>query len=68
MNEFCIGDVVKLAGGGIRMTVVAVSDDGVNCAWFEPQMNEKGGFSNRLNRAVWPPGAIRIHVQEDRNR
>jgi len=35
IEQFCVGDVVTLKAGGSRMTVTALTDDGVLCQWFD---------------------------------
>jgi len=34
-GNFVPGDVVRLVGGGPRLTVAEVQDDGYRCLWFD---------------------------------
>lgn len=35
VEQFCVGDVVTLKVGGSRMTVTALTAEGVLCQWFD---------------------------------
>jgi len=44
MNEFKLGDVVKLRAGGPRMTINGYADGKCECVWFEGSELFKGAF------------------------
>lgn len=43
--DFKVGDTVTLKSGGEAMTVEEVSDDLIDCVWFNNKKVERGSFT-----------------------
>lgn len=46
--DFKVGDVVQLKSGGPRMTIEAVSENLVDCVWFEKNKIDRNAFNPTL--------------------
>lgn len=64
VEQYCVGDVVTLKGGGSRMTVTAITAEGVLCQWFDEHGEfRQGTFAREVldqePRSI-PPGLVHV--------
>jgi len=59
---FMIGDVVQLKSGGEKMTVHAVTNEGIRCTWFRGQKIE---FETFQSEQLCKSGPFQINIYLD---
>jgi|GEM_PF-702368 len=64
VEQYCVGDVVTLKAGGSRMTVTAITAEGVLCQWFDEHGEfRQGTFASEVlgwePRSI-PPGLVHV--------